>query len=74
MISARHRRKNRDRRGAPWTEEEDQRLLAIAHLPPRAVADLMRRSWLACRRRLSYLRADGSGSLGYQPRRSFRVR
>ena len=62
MISARHRRKTRDRRGAPWTEEEDERLLAMAHLPPRAVADLMRRSWLACRRRLIYLRADGSGS------------
>ena len=53
---------SRQRRGAPWTEEEDARLLAIAHLPPRAIADLMRRSWLACRRRLTYLRADGSGS------------
>ncbi|HWO72876.1 MAG TPA: hypothetical protein VNN21_04895, partial [Dehalococcoidia bacterium] len=52
----------RQRRGAPWTEEEDARLLAIAGLPPRAVADLMRRSWLACRRRLAYLRADGSTS------------
>jgi hypothetical protein len=61
-MLARHRRKHRDRRGALWTEEEDERLLAIAHLPPRAVADLMRRSWLACRRRLSYLRADGSAS------------
>ena len=56
--------KNRQRRGAPWTDEEDQRLLAIAHLPPRAVADLMRRSWLACRRRLIYLQADGGGSAG----------
>jgi len=54
--------KNRQRRGAPWTEEEDEHLLAIADLPPRVVADLMRRSWLACRRRLVYLRADGSGS------------
>jgi hypothetical protein len=54
--------KNRQRRGAPWTEEEDARLLAIAHLPPRVVADLMLRSWLACKRRLIYLRADGSGS------------
>jgi hypothetical protein len=60
MISARHRSRRRDRRGAPWTAEEDERLLAVAHLPPRAVADLMRRSWLACRRRLSYLRADGN--------------
>ncbi len=56
--------KNRQRRGAPWTDEEDQRLLAIAHLPPRAIADRMRRSWLACRRRLVYLQADGSGSAG----------
>jgi len=55
---------SRQRRGAPWTEEEDQRLFAIAHLPPRAIADLMRRSWLACRRRLIYLRADGSGPAG----------
>jgi hypothetical protein len=54
--------KNRQRRGAPWTEEEEQRLLAIAHLPPRRIADLMRRSWLACKRRLVYLWADGSGS------------
>jgi hypothetical protein len=56
--------RNRQRRGAPWTEEEDQRLLTIAHLPPRAIADRMRRSWLACRRRLIYLRADGDGSAG----------
>ncbi len=44
--------KNRQRRGAPWTEEEDERLLAIADLPPRVVADLMQRTWLACRHRL----------------------
>ena len=56
--------RNRQRRGAPWTEEEDARLLAMAHLPPRAVADRMQRSWLACRRRLIYLQADGSGSAG----------
>lgn len=56
------RSKKRQRRGAPWTEAEDARLLAIADLPPRVVADLMRRSWLACRRRLAYLRADGGGS------------
>src|SRR3990172_1204835 len=62
MISARHRRKNRGRRGAPWTEEEDERLLAMARLPPRAIADRMRRSWLACRRRLIYLQADRSGA------------
>ncbi len=49
----------RQRRGAPWTEAEDQRLLAIAHLSPRAIADLMLRTWLACRRRLVYLRASG---------------
>lgn len=64
MMPARHRSRRRDRRGAPWTEQEDDQLLAIAHLPPRAVAGRMRRSWLACRRRLSYLRADGSGSAG----------
>jgi len=62
--------RNRQRRGAPWTEEEDQRLLAIAHLPPRAIADRMRRSWLACRRRLTYLRADGSGPAGTSAGRS----
>lgn len=56
--------KNRERRGAPWTEEEDQRLLTIVHLSPRAIADRMQRSWLACRRRLVYLQADGSGSAG----------
>jgi hypothetical protein len=62
--------KNRERRGAPWTEEEDQRLLAIVHLPPRAVADQMQRSWLACRRRLVYLQADGSASAGVLAGRS----
>ena len=62
--------RNRQRRGAPWTEEEDQRLLAIAHLPPRAIADRMRRSWLACRRRLIYLRADGAGSTDSRSQRS----
>lgn len=70
MMLARHRRKRHDRRGAPWTEEEDERLLAVAHLPPRAVADLMRRSWLACRRRLSYLRADGGVSIDSRARHS----
>lgn len=74
MIPARHRSRRRDRRGAPWTEEEDERLLAVAHLPPRAVADRMRRSWLACRRRLSYLRADGSGSTGPRVRPSSSAR
>lgn len=54
------RRKQRDRRGAPWTEAEDAKLLSIAHLPPRAIADIMRRSWLACRRRLAYLRFAGA--------------
>lgn len=63
-MSVQLRRKNRQRRGAPWTEEEDERLLAVADLPPRGVADLMRRSWLACRRRLAYLRTNGSGSTG----------
>ncbi len=61
-MPVRTRLRNRQRRGAPWTEEEDQRLLAIADLPPKAIADRMRRSWLACRRRLIYLRADGGGS------------
>jgi len=74
MISVKGRSTNRDRRGAPWTEEEDERLLAVAHLPPRAVADLMRRSWLACRRRLSYLRADGAGSTDPRARRSSSAR
>lgn len=61
-MSVKPRIRHHERRGAPWTEEEDVRLLGIAHLPPRAIADLMRRSWLACRRRLIYLRANGSGS------------
>ena len=68
------RMKNRQRRGAPWTEDEDQRLLAIAPLPPRAVADRMRRNWLACRRRLIYLRADGSGAADSIARRSSSAR
>jgi hypothetical protein len=66
------RTKNRERRGAPWTEEEDQRLLAIVHLPPRAVADRMQRSWLACRRRLVYLQADRTGVTGALAGRSAR--
>lgn len=56
------RKQARQRTGAPWTEEEELRLITIAHLPPRAIADTMRRSWLACRRRLVYLRASGDGS------------
>jgi len=63
-MLVKNRTRNRQRRGAPWSEDEDARLLAIAHLPPRAIADAMRRSWLACRRRLAYLRADGSGPAG----------
>jgi len=55
-----YQKQNRQRRGAPWTEQEDERLVAIAHLPPRAIADKMRRTWLACRRRLFYLRASGN--------------
>lgn len=58
-MTTKHQQPNRQRRGVPWTETEDQRLLAIAHLPPRAIADTMRRTWLACRRRLLYLRASG---------------
>lgn len=58
-MTAQYQQQNRQRRGAPWTEAEDQRLLVIAHLPPRAIADIMRRTWLACRRRLVYLRASG---------------
>lgn len=58
-MTAQHQQPKRHRRGAPWTEAEDQRLLAIAHLAPRAIADIMRRTWLACRRRLVYLRASG---------------
>ncbi len=65
-----HRRQNRQRRGAPWTEEEDERLIANAHLPPRAIADTMRRTWLACRRRLIYLRTSGVGLDDASPRRS----
>ena len=74
MISTRRRNTKRNRRGAPWTEEEDARLLALAQLPPRRVADLMRRSWLACRRRLFYLRADSNQSSQSQARRSANAR
>ena len=58
-MTTKHQQQKRQRRGAPWTEAEDQRLLDIAHLPPRVIADAMRRTWLACRRRLVYLRASG---------------
>ena len=74
MVATRRRNRMHDRRGVPWTEEEDERLLAIAQLPPRRVADLMRRSWLACRRRLIYLRADDSRSLDSQTLRSSSAR
>lgn len=50
----------RQRRGAPWTDADDERLLRIADLPPREIAEDMQRSWHACRRRLAYLRANGS--------------
>jgi hypothetical protein len=70
MVSLKRRSTKRGRRGAPWTEDEDERLLAVAHLPPRVIADLMRRSWLACRRRLAYLRADGNGTTPSRARRS----
>ena len=59
-MTTQHQQQKRRRRGAPWTEAEDQRLLTIAHLPPRAIADTMRRTWLACRRRLVYLRVSGN--------------
>ena len=59
MMAANGKSSLRQRRGAPWTEAEDARLMAIAHLPPRAIADIMRRNWLACRRRLVYLRSSG---------------
>jgi len=59
--------KNHTRRGAPWAEQEDERLLAVAHLPPRVVANLMQRSWLACRRRLAYLRADSPPAHSHGP-------
>lgn len=60
MIAPKSRADRRVRRGAPWTDDEDERLLRIADLPPRTIAELMRRSWQACRRRLAYLRADGA--------------
>jgi hypothetical protein len=49
---------SRRRRGAPWSEQDDTRLLEIGHLPPKTIADLMGRSWLACRNRLVYLRTE----------------
>ena len=53
-----------ERRGAPWSEQDDDRLLGIAHLPPSVIARMMQRSWLACRRRLAYLRANGTRPAG----------
>jgi hypothetical protein len=44
MNRTKPERDRRTRRGAPWTDEEDERLLRIADLPPRVVATLMRRS------------------------------
>lgn len=67
-MSRRTQNKTRQRRGALWTEEDDERLLAISDLPPREIADLMQRSWLACRLRLVYLRASGDGSSTVLPK------
>jgi len=53
-------REARRRTGAGRTQQEDARLLAIADLPPHAIATSMARSWDACRRRLRYLRAGAS--------------
>ena len=61
MSRARRADGRRERRGAPWSERDDDRLLGIAHLPPSVIARMMQRSWLACRRRLAYLRANGTG-------------
>lgn len=47
----------RHRRGAPWSEEDDRRLMEIGHLAPKLIADMMGRTWPACYKRLSYLRA-----------------
>jgi len=73
-MTGKRQKEHRQRRSTVWTEEEDERLVAIAQLPPRRVADLMRRSWLACRRRLIYLRADDSRSLDSQTLRSSSAR
>jgi len=54
----------RRRRGAPWTDAEDDRLLRLVELPPRAIAERMQRSWHACRRRIAYLRANGAPPTG----------
>jgi hypothetical protein len=51
-------RRGRSRRGVVWNDDDDARLLAIAGLPPKMIADLMQRTWSACRRRLSYLRSE----------------
>ena len=50
----------REGRGAAWSEQDDDRLLGIAHLPPIMVARMMQRSWHACRSRLAYLRVNGT--------------
>jgi hypothetical protein len=70
MIATKARNKRRQRRGAPWTDEEELRLMAISHLPPRVIADMTRRSWLACRRRLVYLRASGDDAENVRKRRA----
>ena len=62
MSSTRRVVGGRERRSAPWSEQDDDRLLSIAYLPPAVIARVMRRSWHACRRRLAYLRANGAGA------------
>jgi hypothetical protein len=68
MTATKRDTDRRQRRGAPWTDEEDERLLRIADLPPRVVAAQMQRSWHACRQRLAYLRANGTGERRSQRR------
>ena len=49
----------RHRRGAPWSEDDDRRLMEIGNLAPKTIADTMGRTWPACYKRLLYLRAAG---------------
>lgn len=57
-MASQRTRGMRRRRGVAWNDDEDARLIAIAHLSPKAIADLMQRTWPACRRRLTYLRSE----------------
>jgi hypothetical protein len=60
MVAGRRRR--RERRGAPWTEAEDERLLAVSRLPPRTIADIMGAELACMQASLGILAVSGRAS------------